>query len=60
VFDLYIKNFRWHNIADGRRGDWRGLSEYHLCELIDKHVAIADAILDREIASGRVIEDCIG
>lgn len=57
VFDLYIIRFRWHNIANGERGGWRGTSVEGLQKLIDRHVAIADAILDREIAAGHVIEE---
>ncbi len=57
VFDLYIVRFRFHNIANGQRGNWSGLNEYHLCKLIDKHVAIADSILDAEIKAGRITPD---
>lgn len=56
VFDLYIIRFRWHNIADGNRGSWHGMDANQLCGLIDKNVAIADAILDREIAAGHVFD----
>lgn len=57
VFDLYIIRFRWHNIADGNRGSWHGLNEQQLTKLIDQQVAIADVILDREIAAGRITEE---
>jgi hypothetical protein len=58
VFDLYVIRFRWHNIANNTRGSWHGLNEQQLTNLIDQQVAIADAILDREIAAGRITEEC--
>jgi len=57
VFDLYIIRFRWHNIANNTRGSWHGLNEQQLTNLIDQQVAIADGILDREIAVGRITEE---
>lgn len=56
VLDLYSKA-RWHNLATDNRGSWHGMELENLRHFIDKQVMIADAILDREIAAGRVQEE---